>query len=313
MNKTTAKPFKKRNPYLAIIWSYGLYVVLYFQLYLGAWLGTLVSDGGYKSLLTGSFKNHLTILVKGTCGVLIGVPLLYLCVRYLWRRKKEWMCLNFNLRLMGTGALLGIIAPLILTAILLQLGVVKITGTPGRLSFEVIAASIVGFLGWSLFKGVAEEAVFRGMAVRELAVKWGWFTASLVSGIYFGIAHILAVIHMISLKTAFIAVFAGVLAGFFFAALMIRSKSLWLPIGFHAGWNFCFSAVIGITMSGKTRELGLFQMEAGGSDWVTGGEFGIEGSLLFLLFYIAAALLIWKLPIKGKVDLLNPEPDEEIS
>ncbi len=35
------------------------------------------------------------------------------------------------------------------------------------------------FLGWSLLKGVAEEAVFRGMAVRELTVKWGFFLSFL--------------------------------------------------------------------------------------------------------------------------------------
>ncbi len=68
--------------------------------------------------------------------------------------------------------------------------------------------------------------------------------------------------------------------------MLVRSKSLLLPIGFHIGWNFCLIAVLGTTISGDESKFGLLNTELSGSSILTGGEFGLELSVVSLIFYI---------------------------
>ncbi len=57
--------------------------------------------------------------------------------------------------------------------------------------------------------------------------------------------------------------------------------SLWLVCGFHIAWNWVQGNVMGIAVSGTPREVALFTFGAkdGASDLLTGGSFGLEGSL----------------------------------
>ena len=173
------------------------------------------------------------------------------------------------------------------------------------LGILVVVAVLVGYAGLFLFTSIAEETVFRGMAVREIAVKWGWIYATIIGGIYFGLIHILSNIQNLSLFDAIWIIISAIIVSGLFVALLIRSKSLWLPIGFHAGWNFCLAAILGTKMSGGDSDFGLFRVELSGNTLITGGQFGMEASVISLLFYIITAVLFLKYSRKGRVLLLN--------
>jgi membrane protease YdiL (CAAX protease family) len=59
------------------------------------------------------------------------------------------------------------------------------------------------------------------------------------------------------------------------------SGAIWLPIGMHAAWNFLLGPALGLTVSG-TDELatGWRAFALDGPAWATGGDFGLEGSVL---------------------------------
>ena len=63
---------------------------------------------------------------------------------------------------------------------------------------------------------------------------------------------------------------AGVLLGLAYAA----TRSLWLPIGLHFGWNFTEGGIFGASVSGRAYH-GMFKFSLSGSDILTGGAFGL--------------------------------------
>jgi hypothetical protein len=73
-----------------------------------------------------------------------------------------------------------------------------------------------------------------------------------------------------------IAVEAGVLLGTAYAV----SRSLWLPIGLHLGWNLAESGLFGAPDSGSVFHSGLGHGVPHGPDLISGGGFGPEASIL---------------------------------
>jgi len=286
--------FRLRNPIVVILWSFGLYVLMHTWRYLGSWFAVQATGADFVSILTSAVESPEILLILGLTSAIIGIPVTLALVKYLWRRDFGWMCLRFKMRPMLAGFGLGLLVPLVIVLILWFLGSAAILEYPSRLSTRGTMAILAGYLGLSLFKGISEEVVFRGMAVREIAARWGWWVGGLAGGLYFGLAHVLGEIGQISVAEGIWIAVAGTMASALFVALLVRSRSLWLPIGFHAGWNFCLKAVLGTTMSGSESGFGLFRLELSGPPWLTGGEFGVEASVVSLLFYVLlAALVIW--------------------
>jgi len=89
------------------------------------------------------------------------------------------------------GVLGGILTSLFVMSVLYILGTVTVTGYPNRMLFTNLIYSIVGILMWTIFLGITEEVIFRGMVVREIAIKHGWLKSSLYGGIYFGLVNLI--------------------------------------------------------------------------------------------------------------------------
>jgi membrane protease YdiL (CAAX protease family) len=89
------------------------------------------------------------------------------------------------------------------------------------------------------------------------------------------------------LSIAVIAVY-GVLQ----AALYMKTRRLWACIGTHIAWNYCISEVFSSTVSGHAASDGLLRGELVGNTMLTGGVFGVEGSLIALVL-ITVASAFW--------------------
>lgn len=300
--------FKTRNPFLVIIWSFGLFILMHAIDYLGIALASSMSGASYESIISGNFENHFTILARGLVKLLIGIPMVFLILKYLWRRKLKWLCLQSNVRLIFYGALLGVILPIVVVMILFVPGDITITSNLARIPFVDIAFVLVGYLGLTAFTGLSEEVVFRGMATREMAVHRGWIIAAIISGTYFGLIHLLSNLPGMNLLEALRIILFSIAVGFLFTAMLVRSKSLWLPIGFHMGWNFCLKAVLGTVISGQESRFGLLNTELSGSSLLTGGEFGLELSMISLALYIVVAILFLKYPWRSEFEILPSKP-----
>ena len=89
--------------------------------------------------------------------------------------------------------------------------------------------------------GVAEEVVFRGYVLQVLERRWGSMIALLLSSIFFGLEHL-----QNPGETAVDVVNVIVDAGVPLAAAYLMSRSLWLSIGLHCGWNFYIYVFFGV-------------------------------------------------------------------
>ena len=145
---------------------------------------------------------------------------------------------------------------------------------------------------WTLFlltavvPGITEEIVSRGILFRLTEEGLGTWIALLVSALFFGFAHISN-----PGATAWSSLAISIEAGLLFGLLYHVTRSLWWCIGLHAGWNFVQGAVFGIPVSG-IRVDGLLDSQLQGPDWLDGGGFGAEASVLTVLTCCVISLLL---------------------
>lgn len=143
------------------------------------------------------------------------------------------------------------------------------------LSFSVALAATVG-----------EEIVFRGVVYRLFEEGFGTTVAVLLSGALFGLLHAGNTGATVESSIA-IALEAGVLL----AAAYALTRSLWLPIGLHVGWNFTEGGIFGEAVSGHASS-GLLNVHLFGPDALTGGQFGPEASLPAVGICLVTALVM---------------------
>jgi hypothetical protein len=136
--------------------------------------------------------------------------------------------------------------------------------------------------------GTIEEIVFRGVVFRLLEERAGTSLALAVSSLLFGLGHLVNP-NATALGAAAIVVEGGLML----AAAYLLTRRLWLPIGVHAGWNFAQAGIFGVPTSGK-RTTGLLEGELVGPEWLAGGRFGAEASIVAVVVCgaLGAVLLV---------------------
>jgi uncharacterized protein len=140
--------------------------------------------------------------------------------------------------------------------------------------------------GASLGAAVGEELLFRG-AIFRITEEWLGTTAALIiSAVLFGAAHGLNA-DATPIGIIAIGLEAGVLLGVAYSA----SRSLWLPIGMHFGWNFTEGGLFGITGSGGQSH-GLVSVTLDGPVQLTGGSFGPDASIVAVAVCLIAATIL---------------------
>ena len=136
-----------------------------------------------------------------------------------------------------------------------------------------------------LLVAVSEETVFRGYILNNLLQSINKWVALGVSALLFALFHagnpgitVLAVINIF-------------LSGLLLGLNYLYTKNLWFAIMFHFSWNFFLGPVLGYEVSGLPLN-SLLQQYIEGPDWITGGEFGLEGSVLDGIFSIISFVLL---------------------
>jgi membrane protease YdiL (CAAX protease family) len=190
--------------------------------------------------------------------------------------------------LIGLGAGLGIFSVAVAAAA--ALGVYRVTGE-GDLS-GLLAALIAS----AIFPAVSEELLFRGILFRWIEAFGGSWAALLITSALFGCAHLLNP-HASPIAAVGIAFEAGVMLG---AAYML-TRSLWMPMGLHAAWNFAQGEIYDIPVSG-TPVHGMLDARLSGPPLLTGNGFGLEASLTAIVVATLFGLwLLWLAVRKGEV------------
>ena len=79
------------------------------------------------------------------------------------------------------------------------------------------------------------------------------------------------------------ALFIAVEAGILLAGAYMLTGRLWLSMGFHFSWNYTQSAIFSGIVSGNDASQGLIKSTVKGPDILTGGNFGVESSIVALI------------------------------
>ena len=83
------------------------------------------------------------------------------------------------------------------------------------------------------------------------------------------------------------------LAGLLLGLNYIYTKNLWFSFFFHVSWNYFAGPILGFHVSGLSQP-SLLVAETKGDLLITGGDFGLEGSILTtVVAAIAFFVLLW--------------------
>ena len=224
-------------------------------------------------------------LTQGMKAEIVAIPVLILVYKFVISRlgehKRDDLRANHAARDVSLGVGLGVLVFVISVGIAAVLGIYRVVGqgdTSGLLPALLSAA---------LFPAFNEEILFRGILFRWIEEFGGSWAALIITSAFFGAAHLFN--PNASPIAAFgIALEAGLLLG---AAYML-TRSLWLPIGIHAAWNFTQGEVFDIPVSG-TEVHGLVDAQLVGPPLLTGNGFGLEASVITIV--VATAFGIWML------------------
>ena len=214
---------------------------------------------------------------------LIGCVLLIVAYKFVIARmgeiKRDDLRMPGAMRNLGIGLAVGAAIMFAVAIIAAVLRVYSIAGPGDTVALfpEIIALGV--------FPAISEEIFFRGILFRWIEELGGsWFALAATSA-FFGLAHFYN--PNASLFTSFaIAVEAGLLLG----GTYMLTRSLWLPIGLHAGWNLTQGEILDVNVSGLTMD-GLVDARTSGSELLSGGQFGFEGSIIALI--LATAVGLW--------------------
>jgi membrane protease YdiL (CAAX protease family) len=155
----------------------------------------------------------------------------------------------------------------------------------------------VGILGFMAAAAVTEELLFRGVLFRVVEERAGTWIALLGTGLLFGLIHLLN-----PGASLWGAIAIAVEAGFMLAACYAATRTLWVPIGLHFGWNFAAGGIFSVVVSGNGESKGLLDATTDGPALITGGEFGPEGSLFTVAAGVALTVVfLWLARRRGRI------------
>jgi hypothetical protein len=175
-----------------------------------------------------------------------------------------------------------------------------IAATFGNLTFQINDSSgnsaILLTLAVTLLiftiAAITEETLFRGYLLQTLGRAKLFYIGAILTSFLFASAHN---------NNPSASVFSWIntfLAGIWLAVAYFKTRNLWFPLGVHLAWNWIQGAFLGINVSGLSElaSAPILRVSETGTEFVTGGDYGIEGGIACTLALIISTAFIWFLP-----------------
>ena len=208
-------------------------------------------------------------------------------VRYVEKRPAAELSRLKALPEIGAGLLIGAMMVAAEIGILYALGYYEMTG------INAWSMTLTQPLAVMIFIGVIEEVIGRGVIFRITEESLGSWPAIVISALIFGLAHIPGE------GAGVLAIGNTVVAGAFFAAAYMLTRRLWLCIGIHVAWNYTLGSIFSIAVSGN-ESTGLLIGNVTGPEWITGGSYGLDASVLTLATLVAVGgWFLWRAHARG--------------
>lgn len=193
--------------------------------------------------------------------------------------------LGMSLRGRGKDLLAGLGVAVLLYAV--GFGTSLLMETVEIASVQWVPRDLLGTLLFFLLVAVTEEVMLRGFVLgRMLSAGMNRFVALFLSSALF------SAMHLFNPNFALLPFVNILLAGCLLGASFLYTRNLCFPVVLHWFWNWLQGPVLGYEVSGMDSGETLLTLRLTGSDLLTGGSFGFEGSLLCTVLLVVGTLAI---------------------
>ena len=248
-----------------------------------------------SQMLTLQFGEILTIL--NTPKIIVGIisaciyPLLTFCgLKILIERllKVPLHTLRFRkFKINQTGIIIGVLLPaVVVISYLLMQGEWKTLETS---TIQKIEIAVTGICFYSISAGIVEEMVFRGV-IMGLLEKWKKIKIAIITpSVLFGLLHVFN--GKLNLMSFIQLLIAGTVVGILFSLIAYNYNNFWNNALVHALWN---ASTIGVMHIGTTiYENSVYTYVIKSKSFlITGGDFGIEASIISISAYLIFIIFI---------------------
>jgi uncharacterized protein len=203
-----------------------------------------------------------------------------------WYEKREAIELQMRAVPIMLGAASGAALIAIPLAILFALGAYKLVLFRG-VSPELFSVAVLIGIAATL-----EELVYRCLVFRIVERAWGTAPALAIQAVAFALPH-LENVSQGGIGDAAAMLVSCIVLGLLWAGLFVLTRNLWVAVANHAAWNFTI-LLSGVPLSGieDWRAVAPLESRYAGADWLTGGMFGPESSLLVIALATGATVLL---------------------
>ncbi|MBG9986222.1 CPBP family intramembrane metalloprotease [Facklamia sp. DSM 111018] len=229
-----------------------------------------------RYLVLDETSKYFNLLFLGS--FIIFIILLYIVVKLEKRNLREFG-INFikDYKICFKYLILGIFLPLI-TLIFLSLCKVYDFKGFNKIDLKYIIASAIAYF----IQGSSEELLIRGYLHNRIKEHSNYTIALILNTIFFTLPHILTIDNIFTLEVLVI-IINLILISFIFTMINEGERRLLPSIGLHIGWNYSLGVICGTPISGIQPSSGLIKYgNIIENNIITGGNYGIEGSVLLI-------------------------------
>jgi hypothetical protein len=203
-----------------------------------------------------------------------------------WHERREATELHLRPIQLLLGGVSGAALVALPMAVLFALGIYE------RVLFRGASSALLGVATLIGIAAILEELVYRCLLFRLLERAWGTQLALVVQAVVFALQHLENVAQG-GIRDAVTTLISVTLAGMLWGAVFVLARNLWVVAANHAAWNFTI-LLAGLPLSGieDWRKLAPLESRFAGPDWLTGGMFGPESSLLVMASTTVAVVLL---------------------
>ena len=162
---------------------------------------------------------------------------------------------------------------------------------------DILSLSANGILFTGLAAGISEEMIFRGAIMGSIEKNFNTKAAVIIPSVAFAAVHIAG--RSLDLLSIALLMAAGTLVGVMFSLIEIESGSFWNNALVHAVWNMVILGILHTDSAPSDGYVFTYVLDSK-SLLVTGGDFGIEASLIATVAYFAVIVIAAVLMLTGK-------------
>ncbi|MDU2582822.1 MAG: type II CAAX endopeptidase family protein [Anaerococcus hydrogenalis] len=222
------------------------------------------------------------------------VTICYFLLQLFSEKKLNKKIESFNIKIEKINLywfILAILLPTVVVIVYLLLFDGNFVENPSLINSKLqIISSGIFYTG--LGAGIVEEMVFRGFILNLLKEKYNIKIAIILPSLIFGLLHIIGI--PFNILTYMQIIFAGTLVGIMFSLISIKENNILSSSLVHSFWNiFIIGGILNIGTEFNKYSIYNYILK-NKNILFTGGEFGIEISIISIVSYMIVIYLVFK-------------------